>query len=212
MYHRTNAFTEALDAERDIAARRRFAPDAGDLERLMLSAAHCDNDAWASLIRRFAPGLRRLAQRQGLNASDAEDVVQTTWLELLLHIGRLREPDRVAGWLHTTARRESVRIAIAARREPPCDELLNEPIAPDEAYERVSAAERSTALDAALRALPEHQRTLMQLLVCDAPPSYVDISAALNIPLGSIGPTRGRLLERLRRDPALIRAVGAEVG
>src|SRR4051794_2418331 len=212
MYHRTNAFTYALDAERDIAARRRFPPDAGDVERLMLSAAHCDNDAWTSLIRRFAPGLRRLAQRQGLNASDAEDVVQTTWLELLLHIGRLREPERVVGWLHTTARRESVRIAIAARREPPCDEMHSEPVVPDEAHERVSAGERRAALGAALRALPDHERRLMQLLICEATPSYADISAALNIPVGSIGPTRGRLLERLRRDPALVRALGAESG
>src|SRR4051812_12110234 len=162
MYHRTNAFTEALDAERDIAARRRFPPDAGDLERLMLSAAHRDNDAWTSLIRRFAPGLRRLAQRHGLNASDAEDVVQTTWLELFLYIGQLREPERVAGWLHTTARRESVRIAVAARRELPSDEVLSQASVPDETDERVSAQERSAALDAALRALADHQRKLMQ--------------------------------------------------
>jgi DNA-directed RNA polymerase specialized sigma24 family protein len=105
----------------------------------------------------------------------------------------------VGAWLQTTARHASVRTAIAARREEPVDqEALVEPPAPAEAGDPLEAAERSAALADALQQLPQRHQKLMQMLLADSAPSYAEISAALDMPIGSIGPTRARCLERLR--------------
>jgi RNA polymerase sigma factor (sigma-70 family) len=132
--------------------------------------------------------------------SDAADVVQVTWLRLLEHIDRLEHPARVGSWLAATARNECLR-SVAARRkfvlvhdETALDGAAMQP----EADERLLADERAQAVREALDRLPWQWRRLMELLMADPPVSYAEISDQLGLPVGTIGPTRGRSLARLR--------------
>lgn len=219
MHYQTKASVHSIQAQRDAsAARKRPAPSPPELERLVLNAASPDNDAWTRLVERFGPRIRSVARYEGLSSRDVEDVVQTTWLELLKYIGSVRDPSKLGAWLYTTARRESRRVAIAGRRAKPVDEefLVNAQPSADftgsaspEAGGRLEAEHRSAALTRALETLPERQRKLMHMLMLDPAPSYAAISAELDIPVGSIGPTRARCLERLRADRELATALAA---
>lgn len=178
--------------------------DATDLTTLVDSARAGDQQAWDALVGRFTPVMRGVARGYGLNAADVDDVVQTAWTAVFVHIERLREPEAIGGWLLVTARREALRILKRSRREvltqDHCDleELTHS--TPETA---VLESEQSATLVAALGRLPERQRTLLDSL--DQPgASYADVSRKLNIPVGSIGPTRERALRRLRRDRRLL--------
>lgn len=167
---------------------------------LVQAAASGDETAWESLVDRFADLVWSVARAHGLDQADAADVSQTTWLHLAEHIGRIREPDKVGAWLITTARRESLRTLRGVRRQVLVED------SPDWRYEdpTVEVDERLTdlilrsRLRAAYDSLPEPCRQLLRILMADPPPSYADVSEALTIPIGSIGPTRARCLGRLR--------------
>jgi RNA polymerase sigma factor (sigma-70 family) len=128
-------------------------------------------------------------------------VVQTTWLRLLEHIDRIEYPDRVGSWLAATARNECLR-SLAARKRVVLtheDEVLTGVAASEpEADERILANERDQVVREALSSLPRRWQRLLELLMADPPTSYADISSELDLPVGSIGPTRGRCLARLR--------------
>lgn len=207
--HHDKAFIESLQRDRRRAAAHRRPPaDAGDLERMVIAAADGDEAAWASLCHQFSQRVRAVARACRLGPHDVDDVVQSTWLMLVQHIGRLRQPAAVGAWLNTTAKRESLRILAGAARECPTDEEL----LPDERLSegldhRLIAAEREAVLAHALERLAGRERALLAMLFADAEPSYAEISAALGVPIGSIGPTRGRLLARLQRDRKLASAI-----
>ena len=144
-----------------------------------------------------------IARSYRLSEQDAEDVSQTTWLLLATHLGRLQEPGAVAGWLATTARRESLRLARRRSREVPTDpyEAAQE-LRDDNAEDGEDVVLRSEQADRVRRAfghLPDRCQRLLALLMREPAPSYEEISALLEIPRGSIGPTRARCLEQLRK-------------
>jgi len=185
---------------------RPSAPEpSGDLASLLLMASAGDEGAWAALVQRFTARIRSVARMHRLAHHDAEDIVQTTWLRLLEHLEQVRDPAAVGAWLHTTARRESLRVLRGGARERPTDDevLAARPAEGDDAAAGLEAAERRDALVAALAELPEHQSRLLRLMVSEPAPSYTEISRALSMPIGSIGPTRQRGVERLRRDERL---------
>jgi RNA polymerase sigma factor (sigma-70 family) len=183
--------------------RPRHAADAGTLERV-LQAVDVPADARASLIEHLTRSIRGVARMHRLRPHDVDDVVQTTWLRLLEHHDRIRDPAALRAWLHTTARRESLRLLReGARVEPVGDDRLDARDAAPTAHERVEDRERAIALLGAIRTLPDRQRQLMGALLADAESSYTDLSRALEMPIGSIGPTRARCLQRLREDPRL---------
>jgi RNA polymerase sigma factor (sigma-70 family) len=172
------------------------------LDRLVHLAAARDERAWNALFRRFDARVRAVARAHRLSPHDAEDVAQATWIGLMTHIGSVREPERVGAYVHTIARRESLR-KLGGRRSEPLPE--REPAAPpeDEPEAQLLRAERDGSLDTALAALPPHQRRLMRLLLAEPELSYRVVAERLGIPIGSIGPTRARALERLARDARL---------
>jgi RNA polymerase sigma factor (sigma-70 family) len=187
---------------------RRGSHPRGDLPALLGAAVRGEDRAWSALTARFGPAVRRVARRHHLDEAEQDDVVQRTWLRLLRNGGTLRDADALPAWLATVARNESLRV-LAARRDVPVDDPRLETAAdPEDVDEQIVAEERRRALHRAIDALPERQRTLMLLLATEAPPSYDRLSSMLGMPVGSIGPTRMRCLERLRRDPHLARAVG----
>jgi RNA polymerase sigma factor (sigma-70 family) len=172
---------------------------------LVASAAAGDSSAWNSLVDRFAPLVWTICMRYKLSRPDAADVCQNVWLRLTENLDTIRDPAALAGWLATTARRECLvqfrrrdREVLSAMETDLADDV--DRTDPDRDVLRI---ERKQALLAAFAELPDNARLLLTLLMEDPPRPYRDISATLGIPVGSIGPTRARHLERLRRSPAL---------
>jgi RNA polymerase sigma factor (sigma-70 family) len=162
-------------------------------------AATGEREAWSEIVSEFDGMLKAVARRHRLRDADAADVTQTTWLRLAENLGRLQDPGRVGAWLVTTARRECLRTIRVSSRELP-DAEPPEPAGPEPrpVEGNLLAAERDEALWSAFRRLPARDQALLQMLVADPQPSYEEIAATLEMPIGSIGPTRGRALARLR--------------
>ena len=175
--------------------------DAPDIARLVRGAAEGDRQAWERLVDQYARLIWSITADFKLIESDAADVAQTTWLRLLEHIDRIEYPDRVGSWLAATARNECLR-GLAARKRVVLaqdDEVLTSVAAcSPEVDERILADERDQVVRDALTHLPGRWQRLLELLMADPPASYADISSELDLPVGSIGPTRGRCLARLR--------------
>ena len=173
-------------------------PPPGDLAK---AAAGGDEAAWRALVERFSGLIWSVTRAYRLGAADAADVFQTTWLRLAEHIGRLDHPEYVGAWLATTARRESLRAARASARVVPTDDEAvfdareAEEATPEQA---LLLSERADHLWRAFRTLPEHCQALLRLLIASPAPSYAEVGAALDRPVGSIGPTRARCLRLLR--------------
>jgi RNA polymerase sigma factor (sigma-70 family) len=158
-----------------------------------------DRPALDEIVRELSPVLWRVARSQGLDADTAADVVQTTWLELLGRIGEIRSPQALTSWLVTTARRESWRLKDRARRTSGPAEVLDVLPDPGPAPDHdVLVEERDRSLHNAFRLLPERCRRLLSVLAQVDRPDYAVVSEALGMPHGSIGPTRGRCLAKLR--------------
>jgi RNA polymerase sigma factor (sigma-70 family) len=170
---------------------------------LVARAAGLDQDAWNEIVERYSPMVWGICTRYRLSSQDIEDVNQNVWLRLVEHLGKLREPAALPGWLATTTSRECLRVLRAARRydrfSTAPDELPDDPMIEDE----IIAAERNAALRAAFAELPPRCRQLLAMCMSETSHSYAEISAILQIPVGSIGPQRGRCLERLRRSSSL---------
>lgn len=170
------------------------------LATLVRSAADGDKSAWSAIVDRFSSLVWATARAHRLSRDDASDVAQTTWLRLVEHLDRIREPERLGAWLATTARHESLRVIRRGTREQPSDEadLFEAPV--DETLDRLLVdPERDGRLWRAFAQLSERCKSLLRLLMADEEPSYEEVGAALGMPIGAIGPTRGRCLEKLRK-------------
>jgi len=179
------------------------------LAHLTREAAAGGEDAWRTLVALLDPMLHSIARGYRLADADADDVVQITWGRALLHLDRLDDPGAVAGWLAVTARREAMRTLQRGVRELPAAEPPEpETSAPAPEAETIER-ERRAELHAAIARLTGRQRELLTLLVRCPELTYEAVSRELEMPVGSIGPTRERAFERLRADRALASAVTA---
>ena len=181
---------------------------------LVTRARAGDQRAWDALVDRYAPLVWSICRRNQLSRADAEDVGQNVWLHLVEQLDNLRDPAALAGWLATTTQRECCRALRAVRRPQAAGHAFDSENIPDEkagiAEQELLIAERHAALREALTRLPPHCQRLLALLVEDPPVPYAKISATLGIPVGSIGPTRGRCLNMLRRDPVIAALISAD--
>jgi RNA polymerase sigma factor (sigma-70 family) len=172
----------------------------GSIEERVRLARRGDREAWGEIVRRFEGMLRAVVGAHRLSSADAADVVQTAWLRLAENLDRLQDPSRIGAWLATTARRECVRTLRNRARELP-DELPEPPDRDVVPIDRqLLVADRNSELWSAFARLPTRDQRLLRMLVTEPPPSYEHIGTTLGMPIGSIGPTRGRALERLRRE------------
>jgi RNA polymerase sigma factor (sigma-70 family) len=180
---------------------------------LVIRARNGEARAWDAIVERYAPLIWSICRRYRLSGADADDVGQQVWLQLVDHLAQIRDPAALPGWLATATRRECARVQHAARGEHPVGYALDaETIADQQAQtaeEQLLAAERHAALREAFARLPASCQQLITLLIQDPPVPYATISARLNIPVGSIGPNRGRCLDRLRSDPAIAALISA---
>jgi RNA polymerase sigma factor (sigma-70 family) len=176
-----------------------------DAAALVRAAALGDERAWSALVDRFSKLVWAIARNHRLGADDAAEVSQTTWLRLAEHIDRLQDPSKVGAWLATTARHESLRVLRGAGRQIPMGDNMPEPDRPAPAIdEELLRNERDRMLWQAFSRLPARDQALLRLLISDPMPSYDEIGAAMGMPVGSVGPTRARCLERLRREAEVV--------
>jgi RNA polymerase sigma factor (sigma-70 family) len=170
------------------------------MQELIHRASHGDETAWHELVQRHAGVVWSVTRAHRLRGADAADASQNTWAALAEHLPRLRNPDRVAGWLATTARRECLRILLQGRREVPLEEIEIG------AYEEpaVLRTARDRLLWQAFATLPARCRQLLGLLAHAPELTYVQLSRALGIKVNSLGQTRGRCLDVLRRRLVLL--------
>jgi RNA polymerase sigma factor (sigma-70 family) len=181
---------------------------------LVARARSGDRQAWDALVERYAPLIWSICRKHRLGQADADDVGQSVWLRLLDQLDRVREPAALPGWLSTTTRRECLRVLSAAQGPHATIYALDVESLPDQragtADQELLAAERHAALRAAFTQLPPNGQQLLALLTADPPMPYADISAQLGIPVGSIGPTRSRYLDKIRRHPAIAALINTE--
>ena len=179
----------------------RLSPD--EAGALVQAAARGDAAAWRALVEGFSGLIMAVTNAHRLSTGDAADVSQTVWLRLVEFIDRIQDPTRVGPWLATTTRHECLRVLAHAKRQPvvPNSELVLELIADDQPAVDAGllGRERDADVRRAVAQLPTQSQRLIGLLMMDPPPSYQEISAVTGLPIGSIGPTRGRLLHKVKR-------------
>jgi RNA polymerase sigma factor (sigma-70 family) len=168
---------------------------------LLLAAEQGDKSAWEEIVRRYSGTVSAAVRSFRLQNADALDAIQMTWLRLMTNLHRLQDPERLSGWLATTARRECLSILRQSKRTVYRDEAMlgtaTDPSADPEQH--FLTAETVRALRNLVAELPLRGRTLLQALFSDNPPPYAEIARITGIPVGSMGPTRARALRQLRR-------------
>lgn len=211
----------AIDLRQPAAEHGAQPGSAGSVSALVAAARGGDSRAWDALVERFLPLVTALIARHRLGRADADDVNQTVWLRLVEHLGDLREPEALPGFIARVTRNECLRALRAHQRSLPVDPQAASPfdrapfdggafagLPPDRGVDvglddDLLREERHHALREALHDLPSARRDLLTLLVADPPIPYAEISRRLGIPIGSIGPTRSRALAQLRSNPGL---------
>jgi RNA polymerase sigma factor (sigma-70 family) len=190
--------------------------DCSPVSDLVTRAKKGDQQAWDALVERYAPLIWSICRRQQLDNADAADVGQRVWLHLVSQLDKIRDPAALPGWLATTTQRECGTIRRAMRRSQSPGHVLDAGHIPDQqtgmAEHELLAAERHAALREAVTRLSPRCQRLIAVLIEDPPVPYAQISARLGIPVGSIGPSRSRCLEKLRRDPAIAALINTEAG
>lgn len=167
---------------------------------LMEAARGGNADALGGIVTELSPMLWQVARAAGLGAGDAEDVLQTVWALLLSHLQGIRAPGALIGWLVVTTRREAWRVRATSRRQMPTDQDWFTDL-PDHApgsEEQVITDDQRRALWAAIGRLSPRCRALLRIVAFVPRPDYQAVAAELGMPTGSVGPTRGRCLAKLR--------------
>ena len=181
---------------------------------LVARSTNGDKQTWDALVERYAPLIWSICRGYRLGGADAEDVGQRVWLQLVDQLDKIPDPAALPGWLATTTQRECARVLRAGHGPHTAGYALDAETIPEDqaqmAEQQLLAAERNAALREAFQHLPACCQQLIILLIQDPPVPYATISARLDIPVGSIGPTRRRCLDRLHRYPAIAALINAE--
>jgi RNA polymerase sigma factor (sigma-70 family) len=159
-----------------------------------------DSEGLDDLVRLLSPVLWQVVRATGLDRETAEDVVQTTWIALVDHADSITSPQAIAAWLCTAARREAWRAGRQATRERPVDDQVLALGLPDQESpeHQVLLDDEAQVLRACLDRLPDRCQKLLRIVAAGPRPHYNDVARTLGMPVGSIGPTRGRCLDKLR--------------
>lgn len=205
-----------ISSSSGLLARREAHPrrDASVIADLVSRARNGEQQAWDGLVERYAPLIWSICRKYRLHGTDAEDASQSVWLHLVNHLDSVRDPAALPGWLATTTQRECTRILRAAKRSQVVEDVPGIENIPGEQARTVEqellVAERHAVLREAFMDLPPAGQRLIALLTIDPPLPYAEIAARLGIRVGSIGPTRARCLDRLRRHPAIIALISVD--
>jgi RNA polymerase sigma factor (sigma-70 family) len=176
-------------------------PDRSTRMGALLDAARDgSDDALGRIVTELSPMLWQVARATGLSTDDAADVVQTVWTRLVSHLGGIRVPAALIGWLVVTTRREAWQVSATRRRQLPTAQewfcALPDPAG--DCAEQVISGEQHRALWLAVGRLSPRCQELLRIIAFVPRPDYQSVAAELGMPTGSIGPTRGRCLAKLR--------------
>jgi len=185
-------------------------PKTADDAALVARCRAGDGLAWADLVRRYQSLVYAVAMRAGLDEHGAADVFQIVFSNLLAHLPRLSQPERLHAWIVTTAKRQALLARRVAQRtvslsgsdEAPDEGMADDvPDAAPLAEQSLSDLQQSVLLRRALEDLDDRCRDLLLMLYSDEDDrlAYDQVSSQLEMPLGSIGPTRARCITKLRR-------------
>ncbi len=169
-----------------------------DVATVLGAAARGDNRAWEELVRRYGRLVTATVRAFRLQEADAADAEQRTWLRLVEHHRGLRDPDHLGGWLITTATRECLAILRSHRGVA---DLADADVLPDpdDVEQRVVDADEAARLWNVVTLLPPRGRAVVRALFADERLPYAEIARSTGIPVGSLGPTRARVLRQLRQ-------------
>ena len=187
--------------------------DGPGLAELIATAAAGNQASWNALVDRYLPLVFSVIRGYRLTDEDASDVSQTLWLRLIENLETIREPRALPAWIVTTTKREALRVLAARRRTTPVDSTIGfdgKDVDAPAIDDQLLRAERRQALRDGMALLKPEERRLMMLLITDLALSYAEISRRLDISVGSIGPTRGRCLNKLRSTPGIERLMCAD--
>jgi RNA polymerase sigma factor (sigma-70 family) len=176
-------------------------PDRAARMAALVEAAKAGSEAAVGeLVTELTPTLWQVARAAGLGPDDAKDVVQTVWTRLLDHLGEIRTASAVTGWLVVTTKREAWRVRAVARRQLPADEewFAGLPDLAPSSEEQVITDDQRRALWLAVSRLSPRCQELLRIIAFVPRPDYQAVAAELGMPTGSVGPTRGRCLAKLR--------------
>ncbi|HZA17421.1 MAG TPA: sigma-70 family RNA polymerase sigma factor [Pseudonocardiaceae bacterium] len=167
---------------------------------LLLSIRDGDPAAWDEILRRYGKLVSTTVRSFRLQEADALDAVQMTWLRLAENAHRVQFPERLGGWLATTARRECLHILRQAKPTPNRIDVFPDAAADASGgpEQRVIDADTARTLRKFVDELSPRRRALLRALFTDNPRSYAEVARTAGIPPGSIGPTRARALRQLR--------------
>lgn len=167
---------------------------------LLLRVRDGDPAAWEEIVCRYGKLVSTTVRSFRLQEADALDAVQMTWLRLAENAHRVQFPEKLGGWLATTARRECLRIIRQAKPSPDLTNMTPETLADPSVgpEQRVIDADTARTLWNLVAELSPRRKTLLQALFTDSSHSYAEVARTVRIPLGAIGPTRVRALQQLR--------------
>jgi len=176
-------------------------PQPATTGELLHAAADGDQLAWRELVHRYEPTVTGTILALGMQHADARDAAQRTWLQMVENHSKIRKPEALGGWLRTTARHECLRIIRERWRVDPLDDPDGSafPDATVDVEQAVVDADTVQRLRDLVITLPPRSALLLTELFRDEPPGYAELARLTGIPIGSIGPTRGRALVLLRR-------------
>lgn len=179
----------------------------------LLQRAARDDETFRELRERFKGVVWGSTYGYRFDRFTRDDIAQIVWLKLFQHLERIREPERLAGWLATTTRRECIRISRSRAHTELVDMVDDEPIGDSGELDRGLIRDEAVGLVAqALAEIDLACQRLLRLLCLDPAPSYLEIADALGIAVGSIGPTRQRCLDKLAKRPSIARITGLGAG
>src|SRR6266487_661486 len=189
-----------MDDSQPVTVRANKPDRAARMADLLSAARAGSEDALIQIVNELSPLLWQVARSAGLSQGDAEDVLQTVWMRLITHLDGIHDAGALTGWLVTTTKREAWRVRAAGRKLLPADQDVFADL-PDKgpgSEEQVIFEDQRRELWAALGMLSRRCQELLRIMAFAPRPDYATVAAALGMRVGSIGPTRGRCLAKLR--------------
>jgi RNA polymerase sigma factor (sigma-70 family) len=165
---------------------------------LLGAAGDGDRDAWEEIVRRYRGLVTTTVRSFRLQDADAHDAEQRTWLRLIEHHRRVRDPEHLGGWLATTATRECLGILRGHRGVADLEDADGLPDPHGDVEQRVVDADEAEHLWNVVTLLPPRGRAVVHALFADERIPYAEVARTTGIPVGSLGPTRARVLRQLR--------------
>jgi RNA polymerase sigma factor (sigma-70 family) len=200
--------TNATLAGRSMQRSNQIPTDPAEARALVARAARGDSSAWNEIVVRYGSILHNTVRRYELTAEERDDAIQTIWQKAVEHLHTLRDGAALPGWLATSIRRECLAVIRARAREMPVSSMAEHDNGnrQPEIVDIVISIHEAAALHRSIRELPRQQRAIICALMETPVPTYAEISNRLNMPIGSIGPNRGRALAHLATSLARLRS------